>query len=315
LVRVLGASPADGQGEDEALVQRGLEARRAGHDADALVLFQQAYALRATPRAQAQVALAEQALGQWLAAERDLRAALTGDDAWITLHRQSLQEALAIVSKNLGWLTVTCNAPGARAALDGVPLPAVPTDAPLRVVAGVARLRVEADGYVPVERSVRVDAEGRDDEVVLLSPVPAQPSDSVSEAAARPLRPISPATTPPYATPSTRREGDSWSLGVAFAGFAVVGLGVGTAFGLDTLRVKTERDVHCFGGRCDPRGLELDSRARLHALVSDSSFGVGAIALVTSAAVLLRAAYPARHVSFFPLLAPSSAGIFASEEW
>jgi hypothetical protein len=186
-------------------------------------------------------------------------------------------------------------------------------------VAGVARLRVEADGYAPVERSVHVDAEGRDDEVVVLSPVLPQPPEHATEVARPPGAPPQAAHSSPVAvttaTPRANRAGGSWSLGVACAGVGLVGLEVGTAFGLDAARAKAEKDPHCSAGRCDSRGLDLDARARSSALVSDVSFGVGAVALAASAWLLWPVAHDARHLGVAPLLAPSSAGIGASGVW
>src|SRR5450432_1999872 len=75
---------ADGGDAGEALVRRGLELRKAGQDEQALEAFRSAYKLKATPRAQAQMGMAEQALGRWGDAESDLKGALAVDqDAWI----------------------------------------------------------------------------------------------------------------------------------------------------------------------------------------------------------------------------------------
>ena len=55
------ASPANAAAE--AAISKGIELRRQGRDRDALTEFQKAVGLHKTPRAVAQVALAEQALG------------------------------------------------------------------------------------------------------------------------------------------------------------------------------------------------------------------------------------------------------------
>src|SRR6185312_3741828 len=67
------AAPARADDPD-ALIDQGLELREHGKDADALALFERAYSASPTPRAKAQIALAEQALGRWAAAEKDLVA-------------------------------------------------------------------------------------------------------------------------------------------------------------------------------------------------------------------------------------------------
>src|ERR1700710_859420 len=78
-----------------ALLRQGVALRRAGHDAEALKLFQQAYQIEPTPRALAQMAAAEQALGKWGAADRHYRRALTDEsDPWILKNRAVLTKAL-----------------------------------------------------------------------------------------------------------------------------------------------------------------------------------------------------------------------------
>src|SRR5689334_14201627 len=82
LVSVLGflawATPAHADGDESAdrLLKRGVELRKAGKDDEALEAFRAAYTSRPSPRAQAQIGLAEQALGRWGDAERDLSEAL-----------------------------------------------------------------------------------------------------------------------------------------------------------------------------------------------------------------------------------------------
>jgi Tfp pilus assembly protein PilF len=77
-------APVNAEEESNAAIARGVQLRQAGNDDEALAEFRRADQLMPSPRTKAQIALAEQALGQWVAAERDLRAALsTADDPWI----------------------------------------------------------------------------------------------------------------------------------------------------------------------------------------------------------------------------------------
>src|SRR5580704_12825575 len=69
---------------DEALIAEGIALREQGRDREALELFVRAAALAASPRATAQIGLAQQALGHWVEAEAGLRTALEqGTDPWI----------------------------------------------------------------------------------------------------------------------------------------------------------------------------------------------------------------------------------------
>jgi hypothetical protein len=169
LALVLTASGARADDAADALITRGIELRETGKDDEALVLFRQAYAKAPTPRARAQVALAEQALGLWVNAEADLVGALgETEDPWIAKHRGALEGALAIVRRRLGSLEVRGNE-GAEVFLDGVRLGALPAGA-FRVEAGTRRLDVRLAGYHASTRTVEVPAAGVARETVTLVP-------------------------------------------------------------------------------------------------------------------------------------------------
>src|SRR6478609_9850715 len=128
------------------LVSRGLELRRERRDAEALALFQNAFATSASPMILAQIALAEQALGRWLPAEQDLNAALATHDGWVDTNRSALERALAVIQSHLSWLAVTSNVESAQLWLDEHNLGAVRA-APWRVTAGAHELSLRlADG-------------------------------------------------------------------------------------------------------------------------------------------------------------------------
>jgi hypothetical protein len=141
--------------EPEALVEKGLELRRNRRDAEALALFREAYLARPVPRTRAQIALAEQALGMWVEAERDLQLALAVEDAWIASHRETLRKARETIERHLGTLAVNADAARAKLWVQGVEIGELPIRA-LRVVAGAVRLEVRAEGYQTATRSVEV---------------------------------------------------------------------------------------------------------------------------------------------------------------
>src|SRR5438128_6702910 len=140
LAILLAVSPATARadGDDaDAIVRHGLELRRARKDAEALDEFREAYAARPTPRALAQIGLAEQALGRWIEAEADLERALAQQgDGWVTRHRGQLDAALAIVQHHLGWVAVESSISGAELWIDGERAASLPRVEPLRAVAG-----------------------------------------------------------------------------------------------------------------------------------------------------------------------------------
>src|SRR5262252_3574984 len=118
LALLLTVSFASADDADDALA-RGIQLRREHRDADALEQFRRAYELRAAPRTRAQIALAEQALGQWTDAEKDLGDAMIADDPWIRGHAELLNGALAAIRRHLGTLLIETNAPQAELSVNG----------------------------------------------------------------------------------------------------------------------------------------------------------------------------------------------------
>lgn len=167
----------DALSEGEELIGKGIELREKGRDEQALTLFRQAFAKSPSARAQAQVALAEQALGMWVLADADLTAALASEqDPWIAKNRGALEGALAVIRKRVTTLEVR-GADGAEVYLDGVK---VGTGAgPFRVEAGRRTLEVRASGHHSTSRVVELPPGGIARETVALVPS-AEPAPSAS---------------------------------------------------------------------------------------------------------------------------------------
>jgi hypothetical protein len=309
------ARPALAQDDAEALTKQGLELRRQRRDAEALAVFRHAYAVKATPRTLAQIALAEQALGKWVDAEADLDAALgSTDDAWIAPHRSALLGGLATIRSHLGWLEVTADAPAARLWVNGADLGELPLAKPVRVEAGSVVVEVRAAGFVPARRVPFVEPGGSAREAVHLVPLTTEPPAAVPEPAASP--PVAPAgTTEPPRSPyasvlptaehAQRTAGDKKARYASYVAFGAgaVGLGLGAYFGILTLQEKEERDKACSGTTCTagppgsniPRGVAFDQRARVLATESTAWF-VGGLAAAAAGGVLMWLSLP-RSVS------------------
>ena len=143
-------------------LQRGVELRKQGRDAEALEEFREAYKSDRSFRIRAQIALAEQALGHWLEAERGLVLVLATEyDPWVEERRKALQEALGRVRSHLGWLIAESNVAGAELRVDGVKVAILPTAEPVRIVAGTHTLEVTAEGATPVSRTVEIRGDAR----------------------------------------------------------------------------------------------------------------------------------------------------------
>lgn len=148
-------SPAAGkQTETEAarkaekLIDEALELRRRGNDAAALDKLLRALKLNPTPRAKAQVAMAEQALGRWVEAEKHMLQALaTPQDPWIRKRLSILQSALETVRQRLGLLQIAGVPDGATIYIADDKVGTAPLKKSIRVVAGEVSVRVEAPGH------------------------------------------------------------------------------------------------------------------------------------------------------------------------
>ena len=171
--------------ESEALISRGLELRRAGEDAKALPLFQEAVEKKKTPRTLAQVGLCEFALGLWVEAEDHLQQALASKtDPWIRKNERLLKGSLDDIQEKLGSLEVWGEPTGARVAVDGHSVGSLPLQHPLRLAAGRHSLLIEATGFLSDTRYVQVSGQTVAREHAALAPVPVL-------------------TAPPEVTPST----------------------------------------------------------------------------------------------------------------
>ena len=213
------------------LVRRGVAEREQGRDQAALELFRQAYESFHTPRAQAQVGLAYQALGRWGEADQNLRLALEASaDPWIANNRRALEQALAVIGQHVGILEVITNVQGTEVLVDGRLVGELPLRRPLRLSAGTAVVQVRAEGYAHVQRPVTVTAGGLTRETFDLVPLarsgPPVPRPPAFVEAPAPSEP------PPPTLLQTR-----WAFIGAAAATAVMG-GLALWSGLDTLSAR-----------------------------------------------------------------------------
>jgi len=303
------ARAADPSSTADDALQRGIELRKEGRDTEALQEFERAYAVAPTPRARAQIGLAEQALGRWVTAEEHLKEALAArDDPWIAHYAEPLEKALATVGRHLGSLDATASVAGAALSVNGARAGDLPLAHPIRVVAGTAVLAVHAPGYVEVRRTIEVAPGATMHEEFTLVAEP--PPGSVPPA---PRVRVIEHSAPPADSSATLR-----TAGVITAGVGVAGLAVGGVFGLRTLSDKSDRDAHCAGSGCDARGVQLDHDARTHATISTIGFGAGALCIAAGAVLFwrgTRAPDRATGLRVVPAFGSGTAGITAIGAW
>ena len=97
----------------------------------------------------------------------------------------------------------------------------------------------------------------------------------------------------PEALPAPARSTQR-TIGYAVGGVGLVGLVVGTAFGLRALSLKGDRDTRCKGGFCDAEGVAKDHSARTAATVSTVSFIAGSALALGGVVLVLTANNPDR---------------------
>lgn len=223
------AQSAEDDRAAEALMEEGVALRQRGDDEAALTRFREAFSRTRAPRAQAQVALAEQALGDWINADRDMRAALAvTNDPWIERNRTALQGALQQISHRIGSVDVRVNVPGAELWIDGTRIGSLPLPAPARVAAGVVMLEVRADGYATLRRSVEVRGESLARETFNLVRVAGAEANANGSASNNSVVSSSTSVTGPTTGPSASGAASSRAFAPPIGAAVVLGVGGAT---------------------------------------------------------------------------------------
>jgi serine/threonine-protein kinase len=75
-------------------------------------------------------------------------------------------------------------------------------------------------------------------------------------------------------------------LGWVALGVGVVGVGVGSYFGLQTFSKQKDSEAHCDGTVCNQTGVDLRDEARGSATISTVAFGIGLVGIGVGAILL-----------------------------
>ncbi|WP_394827140.1 PEGA domain-containing protein [Pendulispora albinea] len=215
------ASPPLAAQSADALIAHGVTLREQGRDEEALAEFRKAYAVAPTPRAQAQMGLAEQALGLWTAAEEHVRAALGAEsDPWIAKNRAPLAQSLKTIEQHLGTLDVRGPA-GAEVFVDGGKVGQLPLAHGLRLEAGGRTLELRAPGYQSTSRMVTILPDKTARETIELRPLRRPDPDQTTVPGQPPPRASNP---PPDAKPGSTQRTVGWILTGAGGAAIVTGI-------------------------------------------------------------------------------------------
>jgi len=304
---LLFTSRAAAEGNADALISRGIEQREQGHDDEALKLFERAYAVDRGPRALAQIALAEQALGAWVRAEQHLSEALESQDSWVEKNRAALDGALRTIRSHVGDVDVRGTPSGAQILIDGVSAGALPLPRPIRVSIGRHTIELRAEGYVGLSRETEVRPQTLVRETM-----------DLAKQAPRPAGAAPPSVDARSPGAPTEREAPSNLRTAAFfvGGVGVLGLLVGGGTLLLHQSIVADYNATCPGA--DTPNLPAPCQDKLSSgntwrTVAIASSVSGAALLAGGVVLLLSAPSSSKRVALAPTSGPMGAfGLAAS---
>ncbi len=180
---------------------------------------------------------------------------------------------LAVVEPKVSKITIEvtseANEPGLTVTLDGAPLGAAAWGVGMPVDPGPHQVAASAPNKTTFERSVQIESGSSTLKILKLddAPVAAAPPRAIDQDVEK--RPVP-------GEPAIAGNG-SRTVGFVLLGAGVVGIGVGSYFGLHAFSKWSERKDGCTNG-CTPDAKKAGDSASSSALISDIGFGVGLIA-------------------------------------
>lgn len=151
------AAPTDNATQAEALIREGIELRRLSDDQAALVKFQAAVKLEASPRAVAQLGLCELAVGRFSHAVEHLTTAMHATkDKWVTSKKAILRESLEQGKARVGRVEVVADPQGAEVSINGELIGTAPFANAVLTNEGSVDVQVRKEGFEPQSRSLSI---------------------------------------------------------------------------------------------------------------------------------------------------------------
>lgn len=264
---------------------------------DALPLFEAAFDGTGSPNASLYVGRCLRELGRVDEAYEILRetrrraAERAAEEQRFVETRDAAVVELKELEPHVGRLYITVTEPpdGLAVSVGGKPVPeerlarieagnVVDARDPLPIVlkAGAAQIEMSAPGYQPHRQDVQLRG-GPPSRLTL-------PALKVAEVA-----PVPTPVAPPEREAEPSDVGTQRIIGVGLAGAGVVGLGIGTVFGIMALGTTSDADELCDGTECSAEGLEMHDDANGQANVANVGFAVGIGLLVAGAVVYFTA--------------------------
>jgi hypothetical protein len=264
------AAPA---GNPRELYKSGETKFKAGDYAGALVDFQAVDSLKPTPQAARFVGLCQDKLGHYPEALAAYERFLANVPPKLAKEGDEIHKRVDEIKGMPGKVRIETSPPGAAVAIDGKPQ-AQPTPLDVDLPAGKHTVHVSAEGREPQDREVEAVAASHTDLSLQLAPsAPLAPPPPPADVAAAPPPP------PPSAPPPPPPEAHSKLPAFITGGLAIVGAGIGTAFGVVALNDQSKFNK-------TPTNSTADTGEN-HALICDMAFGVAITLGVTSAVLFL----------------------------
>lgn len=214
-------------------------------------------------------------------------------------------------TQQLTGLSVERGGRSVQPALWNVPVPVDPSE---------YLVSASAPGYEPWSQTVTVGERAAKVSVSVPPLKKAPESEKPPPAAVPPSdasKPGAPSSlsTPPPVGPEPEHTGDAQrTIAFAVGGVGVIGIGLGSYFGLRAISKNKDAESHC------PRGLECDdaegpalaSEAKNAARLSDITFGVGAAALIGGAVLYFTSPRPKEGAVVNAALGPTGITLWGS---
>jgi serine/threonine-protein kinase len=182
---------------------------------------------------------------------------------------------------------------------------------PLPVDPGEYHIEVSAPGYETWSTPIKVEAGGASASVRVPGLVKAKEAPGAAPATTA-AEPGALTKSPPPAAPIARDRGASTQqvLGLVVGGVGLVGVGLGSYFGIRAISKNSDAETHCpKGSLCnDTEGVDLSNKARQDAAASNIAFVAGGVLVATGAVLYLTGGRgDADRVALVPLVAPGAA--------
>lgn len=186
-------------------------------------------------------------------------------------------------------ITVTQPAPDLRVTRDGTGVGSAEWGTPLPLDPGAHRVEAVAPGKKTWSTAVTVKRQSSTE--VTIAPLE---DASPAAAVAVPPPPLSPVVGPTPAPPVAGSGGGQRVLGLVVGGIGVVGLGLGAAFGLESISRWSSARSACPGLTCAPgsaatTGQQASNDAKSAADISTVAFIAGGVALAAGAVIFFTA--------------------------